>query len=944
MIPESTTPGRRVSWAALAAMVLVPLLAVGALIGLAGTGRASEPVEAAIVNLDKAVTVGDEYIPMGRQLAAAMIERDDANINWTLADAKNAKDGLATGRYSAVVTIPEEFSAAATSFSANDADEARRATIKVQVSENAPVTDAVLAQEIAALASDSVNTMLTETYLDNIYVGFNTVGEQFVTIVDAAGQLADGARQLADGTGELSNGVTQLADGMSLLSENSATLNDGVGELADGVGQLAGNTSQLTDGGSQIADGLSQLAAAGTEINSGASQLKAGGTDLSAGATALDEGVGELSSQLPQLVDGVGQLADGAEQLLGGIPAYTDGTKQVVGGVGELKGGIDQVIAGLDAGTGEEGGLGDVQQLIDGADELSAGADQLSEGAEQFSSGAGALATGAQDLADGISDVSDLLGAYASGAMAAPGQVTGAAEQIAAGISAQFQCPVDDEATCQLLAGAFAQGAGAGAAAGVDAGFKAGTGVGATALNTPDETGSSLVSGSSGIAGGVGELATGATVLGAGATEMAAGTSAIAAGAKQLAEGVLESIGEQMGQLRDGLQQLSDGAGEIVTGAQPLVDNADALGAGSTELLAGIKQLDTELQTMPEGVEALASGVSEFAAGVGTYTAGVSQLADGLGEYTGGVSELDSGFGAYVDGVGQFADGVNQLNGGVEEFVSGIGQYTGGVVSAAEGVQELSTGVVQLDEGAEQLADGLETFASEMAGGADQVPSYNQEQREVLSAVVAKPVAASDDLNSTNQVGLVALLLSAGLWLAALGAYVIVRPVPSDIVTSRAPSIVLWGRTIGVPALLAAGIGAILGIIGSAVLELSAGRAFGAVALMVAAGASFVFINHALAAWLGNVGRGIAALLLVFSIALGLTSSVPGWLSAVAGISPLQNVLELVRTWLADGSGLVGLGGAALLIGCIGVVGSYLAIATRRQMTAAQFKRRLAQA
>ena len=55
----------------------------------------------------------------------------------------------------------------------------------------------------------------------------------------------------------------------------------------------------------------------------------------------------------------------------------------------------------------------------------------------------------------------------------------------------------------------------------------------------------------------------------------------------------------------------------------------------------------------------------------------------------------------------------------------------------------------------------------------------------------------------------------------------------------------------------------------------------------------------------------------------------------------MQNGLLLVRTFLAGGSGLVALAGAALLFGVIALNLSYLAIASRRSLTPDQFRSRI---
>ena len=61
--------------------------------------------------------------------------------------------------------------------------------------------------------------------------------------------------------------------------------------------------------------------------------------------------------------------------------------------------------------------------------------------------------------------------------------------------------------------------------------------------------------------------------------------------------------------------------------------------------------------------------------------------------------------------------------------------------------------------------------------------------------------------------------------------------------------------------------------------------------------AASAFANHALAGWLGNAGRAVSVLLLVVTVALGL-SSAASWLAPVAAVSPLHNGLLLVRTSL----------------------------------------------
>lgn len=827
MTPE-TPSGRRVTWPAIIALALIPLVTVAALIGL--TRPDTESIEAAVVNLDEAVTVEGQLVPMGRQLAAEMIGYDGDNVTWTLADEPGAADGLASGQFAAVVTIPAGFSAAATSFAANDADEAEQAIIEVEVSENAPVTDAQVAEQVARIATDTINATLTEGYLDGIYVGFNTVGEQFTTIVDGAEQLADGSSQLAEGARESSQGANQLADGMVLLAENGPSLADGgdqlvvgIRELSDGVGQYADGMGQYADGAEQFSDGMDQFAA-----------------------------------QTPELVDGVAQLADGADELLSGIPAFADGAAQAIGGVDQIVGGLDQVIAGLDQ-----------EQDFSQLDELAAGAR--------------GVADGTAGVSDGISQVDQAMQGFSSGAVAAPPEVAAIADQITAG----FTCPVPDPATCAMLEQTFA----AGASAGVTAGFQAGTGAASAALNTPDpETGLSLLDGAAAVAGGASQLADGVDLL---ATELPAQTEA------------------QLAELKAGLTQIRDGADLLATEAQPIVDNAPLISAGATELNDGVQQLNDEIAALPGGVQQL--------------TDGADQLADGAVELADGADELDSG--------------VAQLLTGAETYADGVGQYTDGAVSAADGAGLLSDGLAQLADGAEEFDEGMDTFATELAKGADQVPSYSASDRETLSTVVASPVAGDDSLIETARVPAVSLLVVSALWLGALASFVVARPVPRDVVSSRAPSLLLWARTIWLPLVIVGGQGLVLGVVGGIAVHAGFGMTLALAALLAVMGASFVLANHALAAWFGHAGRAVSVLLLVVTVALGLSSSTAGWLAPVAAVSPLHNGLLLVRAWLGGGSGEIGLATTAVLMAVIALAASVMAVATRRRVTAEQFRR-----
>ena len=167
MMTERSHSTIRLRWPAVVVLVLVPLLVVAGLVGTTWhtTDRLGR-VKAAVVNEDKAVKVRGQLVPMGRQLTAALMDSgshttDGHTVDWTLTDAQGAAEGLRDGTYSVMVTIPESFSADATSFSANDVNKAKQALIDVTASQNSPVTDTTIAELTAQVARRSLNTTLT---------------------------------------------------------------------------------------------------------------------------------------------------------------------------------------------------------------------------------------------------------------------------------------------------------------------------------------------------------------------------------------------------------------------------------------------------------------------------------------------------------------------------------------------------------------------------------------------------------------------------------------------------------------------------------------------------------------------------------------------------------------------------------------------------------------
>lgn len=590
----NSPPGRVSLWAILGAL-LVPLIVAGGLLSATWNARDRlDRVQAAIVNNDEPVTLNGQLIPLGRQLSGGLVRGQEGsqNLSWVLTDNDRAQDGLRNGTYSAVVTIPKNFSAAATS-AAGDPNKATQATIDLVTSRNSAVADPVLAALVTQAATDTLNRTLTETSLDAIYVGLNEAGDGFRQSADGAGKLADGSTQLANGVEEAASGTWSLADGMA-----------------------------------QLAAGGGELAAGGRQLSSGASKLAAGTNELAAGTAALP---GQ-----------VGQLADGTEQFATGVRQYTGGVTQLNSGVGQLSTGLTLLDQQLAAGQSTD--LGALDLLASSATDLSAGAADLATGTQSVATGADQLAAGVNGLDDGLLQYQAGLQQVATDGLLDP--VTGN-PLCPSAIAAQ------GPAYCLAFLEGTKAGAGAAVTGLTQAGPNGEPSLldGSATLATNADL---AATGAQQVADGAAELATGAELLGDGIAALVATLSqlpgqqaALAAAVHQMALGA--------SQLAAGSAALDAGSPTLVAGADQLAGGTRQLAGGMTTLNQGVSQLNLGTQQFSAGVTQFSAGVGQYTDGVSQAASGSRQLAAGMDQLNDGTRQIADGNRELADGLAEGA-------------------------------------------------------------------------------------------------------------------------------------------------------------------------------------------------------------------------------------------------------------------------------------------------
>jgi putative membrane protein len=112
------TPSRRgwFRYAALAAVVLVPLAFAGLFIGaVSQVSHSISDIPAAIVNNDQVVSQTANgkttQVLAGRELVTQLTGKKSAGFDWTITNSKDAAADLANGTVYAILTVPKNFSA-----------------------------------------------------------------------------------------------------------------------------------------------------------------------------------------------------------------------------------------------------------------------------------------------------------------------------------------------------------------------------------------------------------------------------------------------------------------------------------------------------------------------------------------------------------------------------------------------------------------------------------------------------------------------------------------------------------------------------------------------------------------------------------------------------------------------------------------------------------------
>lgn len=278
---------------AIPSAVLVPLLAPGA------STSSHRPVMAAVVNNDISQIRQGTQVRLGRDLVASLTD-ETQDVQWVQVTEVDARRGVQSGRYVAMATVPEDFTANTLVAAAGGEDEPH---VSIITSPMAPAAQPLVSYSVARATSQTLGSAVASTTLEKVYLTFTDANVAFKNAASQAGTLAEDAGKL-DAQGKQAqeqNGDIGSKLGSLKQQANQVGKGPGLPSLANTQAQIDAANKQAGNTGALSADAQRAIALAAAE----AQESKTAGQQSAANVAELDRLAKELDKQVSTQSAGV---------------------------------------------------------------------------------------------------------------------------------------------------------------------------------------------------------------------------------------------------------------------------------------------------------------------------------------------------------------------------------------------------------------------------------------------------------------------------------------------------------------------------------------------------------------------------------------------------------------------------------------------------------------
>ena len=405
----------------------------------------------AFVDEDKGANLNGKALNIGESVEKKL--KDNHDLGWEFVSKQQADEGVNSGHFYAVVTIPHDFSQKAASITKS---EPQQAVINFTTTPAKNYIGSLVSNQAAAKVKSSVSEQITQAYAKGILENLDKLGIGLDTAANGASTLHDGLGRLQSGTQAYVGGVKQLAVNQQSLTGGLAQLSDGSRKLQAGLGQLSNNLptesqlSQLSDGMKQLQSGINQLNAsvsnpspvlvaqqnkvettaqtlvqtmrasesdlltAGGTLQALSTQAAASGSDSTTISSSQISNISQAFTKTKAIIAQTGTLREDLQTLIQQLSAQQT---QLQVGVSALNNGVNQLTPNaITAFNGYNSVrfannqlLAGSASLTNGLSEAKSGSQKLANGASLLESRSGALIDGTSQLASGADTLANKL-------------------------------------------------------------------------------------------------------------------------------------------------------------------------------------------------------------------------------------------------------------------------------------------------------------------------------------------------------------------------------------------------------------------------------------------------------------------------------------------------------------------------------------------------------
>ena len=391
------------------------------------------------VNEDKGAQLNGQTVNIGQSVEQKL--KSNRDLGWEFVNKQQADDGVNSGHFYAVVTVPTDFSAKVASITAA---QPQQAVIRYTTTPAKNYIGSLVSNQAAEKVKTSVAEQITQAYAKGVLENIGKLGDGLETAAGGAAKLHGGLTQLQAGAQTYTGGVRQLAVNQRAMANGLARLGDGSRQLQAGLGQLSNGlpsesqVAQLTNGMKQLQAGLNQLntsvhnpspalvnqqSKVQSEAQILAQTMQTSLADLSAAGVVLkDLGSQAVASggsttitlpqisQLSQALSKTQTITTQAAALLKDLQILTQSLStqqaQLQTGVSTLNNGVNQLAPNAITALNGYNNLRTANnQLLAGSTSLANGLAQAQTGSQQLANGAQLLDSRSSILTNGTSQL-----------------------------------------------------------------------------------------------------------------------------------------------------------------------------------------------------------------------------------------------------------------------------------------------------------------------------------------------------------------------------------------------------------------------------------------------------------------------------------------------------------------------------------------------------------